>query len=278
MGERAGWRRQTLGSASVNSVGTFSIGLAILLQTSLPLLGSRQHAPQTTLADGSALDPMPIGPPPVRQAAGGALNTNLVFSQLLPETEAGSVLLGWLDANPQLLNLSIAPALRLDYLHTVRGVEGLRDRVYVHFVQTVQGVDVAETDVSFSFDPSVSPLRIDSLQSRLYAGIMVTSLPTQVDTAARLRIMQRTGSLNAQALPRRIRWIDGRWQALQEYMLPEQGLHGAINAEGEVHIWDDRQYCTVSGQVTGRGVMFNPVATGANLDTLPLPDLKIATA
>ena len=103
----------------MNSVKTFSMGLAILLLTSLPLLGSRQHAPQTTLADGSALDPMPITPPAVRQAVGGALNTNLVFSQLLPETEAGSVLQGWLDANPQLLNLSITPALRLDYLHAV---------------------------------------------------------------------------------------------------------------------------------------------------------------
>ncbi len=252
------------------------MGLAILLQTSLPLLGSRQHAPQTALADGSALDPMPIAPPPVRKAAGGAINTNLVFSPVLPETEAGSILQGWLDANPHLLNLSVTPSLRLDYLHTVHGVGGLRDRVYVHFVQTVQGVDVAGTDVSFSFDPSVSPLRIDSLRSSLYPGITIASLPTQADTAARLKITRRAGSINAQTLPRRIRWIDGRWQALQEYLLPEQGLHAAINAEGEIRVWDDRQYSIVSGQVTGRGVMFDPVATGANLNTIPLPDLKIA--
>ena len=122
----------------------------------------------------------------------------------------------------------------------------------------------------------MSPLRIDSLQSSLYPGIAITSLPAPADAAARLKITQRAGSLNARTLPRRIRWMDGRWQALQEYLLPEQGLHGAINAQGQVHIWDDRKYSTVSGQVTGRGVMFDPVATGANLNTIPLPDLKIA--
>ena len=166
-GACVGRRRSALESARVNSIGTFTIALAILLQTSLPVLGSRQHAPQTALADGSALDPTPIAPPPVRQAAGGAVNTNLAFSQLLPETEAGSILQAWLNANPQLLNLSATPALRLDYLRTVPGVEGLRDRVYVHFVQTVQGIDVAD-DRCFIFLRSIgepAPDRFTAIQS-----------------------------------------------------------------------------------------------------------------
>ncbi len=97
-------------------------------------------------------------------------------------------LLNIFRSHPELLNVAQTPELRVDYIHLVPGASGLRDRVYVRLVQTFQNIDVADADVSFSYDPSISPIQIESLQSRLYPAMAVASPQAPADPIARQQL------------------------------------------------------------------------------------------
>jgi hypothetical protein len=188
----------------------------------------------------------------------------------------GEAIIRYLKDHPEALGLQRTPDLRVDYITHVPGAQGLADRAYVNLIQTVNGVDVVGTSLSFSLDPRRTEIRLDDLQVRLYSELVsVPTGPVSLQSSRSL-LQQRVGARRIQSLDRKVRFLQGRWRTVQEFVLPDEGLRGAVDGSGQTFIWDDRVYATYSGNVTGRQVDFDPVATGANLPERPLPHLRIA--
>ena len=261
------------------------LSIAVVLSLLVRPLWAVRQPDQSVSIVSTTLDPAPVSPQPARptvnwvivpkdQLSAAALSLTTRGEQVPPEVSLP--LISYFQANPQVLNVAQTPELRADYVEYVPGLSGLRDRVYVRLVQTAQGLDVADTSVTFSFDPSIQPLRLDSLQARLYPAITASSIQLPDDRMARQQLVLRSGSSNAMLLSPKIRWMEGVWQALREYSLRENGLHAGVNAVGRSYVWDERVFGNYAGQITGRGVAFDPLNTGSNLNTLPLADLKIS--
>lgn len=172
--------------------------------------------------------------------------------------------------------------LRLLHVATVPAAEGRPAMVYVDFIQQLVGLDVEGTSVHFSVKLLEDRTALMFAQARVYPAVRLSASARLSVQAARAKAAESLGLDPQRATLRRagqrLRYLDGRWRRVQEARFEESAYKAVVDeVTGEGWLEEDRVYGTVQGNVKGRGVQFDPVTTGANLDPLTLSDLTVTT-
>ncbi len=179
--------------------------------------------------------------------------------------------------------------LRLDYVRIVPSLDGKAQDAYVRFVQQYSGVDIENSYVLITVKILSNWTIISSAQAQLYPQLKLksittqnTSLPSSVKAIEQnsLKTLGLEGTeVNKIEENRRVRFIDGRWHRVREVKYKESDYKAIIDEDThETWAEDTRVYGTIQGNVQGRGVEFNPQATGTNLKVLKLKDLKLSAS
>jgi len=73
--------------------------------------------------------------------------------------------------------------------------------------------------------------------------------------------------------------IGGKWRSVYLMLSDSKTLMAAVDTNtGETFAWDPRHKMNVDGKAQGRGVEFDPGATGTNLDVMPLAHAEVTTS
>ena len=250
---------------------------ATILGGQTPAWGFRDPGPQAA-SPGLALDSTPR-PPRAREA--NVIQNRMVPDVLLPgnpktESAIENALRDYVRDNPSLFGGITQNDLRLDYLKILPGAV---NSAYANFVQIAGGLDVDGGGVTFTVQVDSTKTLIQVIQVHLFpdAKKHVQTHPGKDKGAqnARRRLAPAMRNRPMSHLGAKIRWIKGKWRAVDEFGVDGTGLRAATDDRGETVLWDDRRYASVTGSVKGRGVLFNPAATGGNLAELLLKDLKV---
>jgi hypothetical protein len=241
------------------------------------------QSPETPrVLPGIELDDIPKLPPKPQNTSDSAQDLEPFSFFGNPKDEAGieQGLRTYITSILTDLEISSIDDLRLDYLKIVPGESGLADMAYAHFVQVSGGMDVDQSGLTFAIKLFPEESRVTNIQSRIFPDAARVAEPEIDPEWAEEKIRARLGKQadNYKIIPsgKKIRWIENQWKAVLEFNVEELGLHGAVDALGKTTLWDARVYAHIySGNVSGRGVRFNPGATGNNLDQLSLQDLGI---
>lgn len=173
-------------------------------------------------------------------------------------------------------------SLVVTHVSTVPGVAGASGTVYAQFAQQLHGLAIDGTSVHCSVKllPHASVLM--AVHATLYPTLRLTLRP-RLDHA-RVEALAKGAARLADRLTRAtqerqsIRYLHGRWRRVHEARFAETHEKAVVDVEtGETWTQDDRVYDTIQGRVRGRGILFDPIATGANLVTLDLGDLKVTS-
>ncbi len=242
------------------------------------------HGEESSPIQGLKLDERPSLPSSQEAPAARAVDLKGFF---LPDNPTDTskmeqALVAYLRDHPETFG-GVDPSrqLRLDYLKIVPGRAGLTDMAYAHFEQRSGPLPVVGGRVTFSL--KVSPkAKVTTLFSRLYLDVPIPSQMTLDKESAMKKVEERIKPLGSQAsikfLGSQIRFIQGHWRITQAFSIDFEltGLRAAVDSiTGKTFVWDETLHLDVSGKAEGRGVFLDPGATGDNLDTLPLSDLKI---
>ncbi|MBI3330703.1 MAG: hypothetical protein HYZ96_01165 [Candidatus Omnitrophica bacterium] len=154
--------------------------------------------------------------------------------------------------------------------------------VYVEFRQRYEGLDVEGTYVQLAVKLLEDRSVMVSAQAQLYPTLSVRpATPRAVDTCEQ----QAAEALGVSAkhvtllkAQRRLRYLGGRWRRIHEVRYAERTDKVAVDEDtGQTWLEEDRVYATIQGRVRGRGVLFDPIATGTTLATLDHQDLRVTT-
>ncbi len=172
--------------------------------------------------------------------------------------------------------------LRLSHAAVVPSPDGRSSMAYVQFIQQHESLDVENSYANFSVKLLRDRSLLVSAEARLYPELTLPPAARRLGAKAEVEAAEALGLEPAKAKPketrRLLRYIDGQWRRVEEVRFEESEWTGVVDADtGESWVQDDRVFAEVHGRVRGRGVRFNPIATGQNLETLNLPALQLAT-
>jgi hypothetical protein len=193
-------------------------------------------------------------------------------------------LLDLIKRNPAEFGGLSVDSLRTVVAQKVAGQEGLTDTVYVTFQQTLSGLPVEGTHLSFTVKLIAGKAMLVASSVQVYPKLTVDAFGRLSDGEILEKAFERlgrpTGSVSdLKPIGRRIMHMDGRWRSLHLLMSESTSLIGAVDVEtGEAFAWDARMPAAAGGSVAGRGVEFDPVHTGANLATMPLPNTEVTAS
>jgi subtilase family serine protease/ribosomal protein S20 len=177
--------------------------------------------------------------------------------------------------------------LRLDYVKIIPSVDGLAQDAYVRFVQQDSGADIENSFVLFTVKVLPNWTIISSAQAQLYPELKFKSVLPQAKALKSQSLEQNSLSslglegtrVNKTEEQRKVRFIDGAWRRVREVKYKESEYKAIVDEDSqETWVEDTRYYGDIQGKVEGRGVEFDPVATGANLKVFKLKDLKLSVS
>jgi subtilase family serine protease len=201
------------------------------------------------------------------------------------QEEIGVALINLLKISPQWLGEVPVKNLRLDYVKIVSSVDGRAQDAYVRFVQQHRGSDIEDSFVAFTLKIFPEWTMISSAQAQLYPKLKfrqgahrARALTDEIVDRESLKSLHLEGKrVSKKHDQRRVRFIDGQWRVVREIKYEESDYQAVIDeASEESWIEDMRMYGTIQGKVEGRGILFDPQATGTNLNILKLKDLKLS--
>jgi hypothetical protein len=196
------------------------------------------------------------------------------------ETELRSLI----DANPSRFGGIRSSALETVISKRVSGRAGLADVVYVGFRQKLDGSSVEGTFLNMTVRMSAADAVIVSESAQLYPDVSVNMQETLDDSQALENAFERlgrpTGSYNdVQPVGRKVMHLGGRWRYVSVHFSESKSLLAAVDLNtGEAFAWDPRVHAQGKGELIGRGVEFDPTATGTKLDRLAMPHAEIRTS
>ncbi len=202
------------------------------------------------------------------------------------EEQIGAAVINLLKVSPQWLGEVNVKHLRLDYVKIVSSADGRAQDAYVRFVQQHKGSDIQDSFGAFTLKILPDWTMISSAQAQLYPKLKfrtgarkVRALTDALVDRESLRTLRLEGKrVHKRHDKKRVRFIDGEWRQVREVKYEESDYQAVIDEDSEESwIEDMRMYGTVQGKVEGRGILFDPVATGTNLNILKLKDIKVST-
>lgn len=211
-----------------------------------------------------------------------------IWPRILPgtprtEEEVVATLRFLLAARSQWLGGLHPNALRLYHVATFPASAHQSAMVYVQFVQQQDGMDVEGSWAHFSVTLLTDRSVLVSAEALLYPQLSLPRAARRPLHMAQSRAANALGLDPATATPKRtrriLRHLEGRWRRVTEVRFRQHPYTGVVDEDTqEQWIQDDRLYGTIIGRTRGRGIQFNPLATGSNLVTLNLSDLTVQTA
>ncbi|MDP3723357.1 MAG: putative Ig domain-containing protein [Candidatus Omnitrophota bacterium] len=188
-----------------------------------------------------------------------------------------------LDQHPEWLGGLSPLSLAVNHVAIVPGQERQPDMAYVQFVQHAEGMPVEGTYVNCAVKLLDRRSVLMDAQATLYPQLRLPPR-TPRDLAAMLRSAAESVGLaagRAQAVRERhrVRYLGGRWRRIYELRFAQTYDAALIDTDvPESWIEDERLYESLQGRVQGRGVRFDPIATGQELPTLDLSSLRVTAA
>ncbi|MCB9757972.1 MAG: fibronectin type III domain-containing protein [Candidatus Omnitrophica bacterium] len=223
--------------------------------------------------------------PIIRDLRDLAMLKTVLSGQPKTEDEIGAALINLLKVSPQWLGEVPVKNLRLDYVHIVSSVDGRAQDAYVRFVQQHRGNDIQDSFVAFTLKILPDWTIISSAQAQLYPRLKLRAgahrarvLTNEIADRESLKSLRLDGKrVHKKHDRRKVRFIDGSWREVREIKYEESDYQSVIDENSDdVWVEDMRVYGTIQGKVEGRGILFDPSATGTNLNTLKLKDLKLS--
>jgi hypothetical protein len=194
--------------------------------------------------------------------------------------EIEQFLRGYLLSNPNVFGAVHVGQFRTDYVQEVRGTAGLADMLYVRFAQTSGDTDVEGGEAVFSVKKFSGSTNVVRAQGRFYQSVQTAPQGlnrSDAEAKAREKLASQNVKTDTTYIQTKIRFIDGHWRKLDEFSQSTDGLRAAVDlATGETYLWDNKVYADVTGTATGRVVAFDPLATGDNLTTAQLSNLRVS--
>ncbi len=189
----------------------------------------------------------------------------------------------YIDMNSSPLGGLRSSDFRLDYINVVPGKLGSADIGYANFIQRFGDLDVDGGLITFTVKILSNKTKVVSARANAYPEARTSGLLSLDQRSAKENVKKHLRSMNVESdlvpMGRKIRFIDGKWRTLEDFAVTARGLCSAVDLEtGETFLWDGRVFLDVTGSVNGRGVLFDPLATGTNLNQIPLSDLKVNLA
>lgn len=178
------------------------------------------------------------------------------------------------------LEINSLADLRLDYIRIVPGQSGLADMAYARFIQVSDGIEVDNGEITFTIKLYPQKALVTNMNANIFPDASAAQKPKIDKEWAKEKFQTRLGNHGKNrkfnSLGKKIRWIKNKWKVVEEFDMEDSGIRGAVDGSGETTVWDARLYAyTYTGYVKGRGVLFDPKATGDNLEQLLLQDLKV---
>ncbi len=188
----------------------------------------------------------------------------------------------YLAAHPDLLGGLKLSQLAVYYTGSTPAFGGQPAMVYVQFAQVHDGLEVAGAYVNCSVKLVNGRSVLVSIETNVYPRLILPKTVLQghapIEGEAVKALGLSPGQATLKSEHRRMRYLDGRWHRVRESRFTGEELQAVVDEDtGESWVEDDRVY-DASGTVKGRGVLFAPLATGTNLNTLNLPSLKVTAS
>ena len=188
----------------------------------------------------------------------------------------------YLKAHPEWLQGLSLGQLKLFYTSTIPATETRPAMTYVQFIQQVQGLEIQGSYVHFSVKILDDKSLIMSARSQVYPDLRLQAATPQDIKSMRKQAIQDLGLSPGRTTLKKekqlVRFINERWRRVYEFRFAESVFKGVVDSDtGESWIEDERIYETIQGRVQGRGILFDPIATGEDLDTFNLKDLEVET-
>lgn len=259
------------------------LGAALAVILSFPSFVHAIRKPDTISALGVDLDPMPAAPTAREvRTAETKLGRSLRLGSVGRSQDALSgAVMNALRSDPSLVGVAALPPLHLDYVTVVPGRNGLADRAYVRFVQRVGGLEVDGSGVTAMLLLGSDGVTLTDLRATLYPELVRSpGSPPSESQGRDFSVSRARGRAKAARVRHggaKVKWVGGRWRAVRQYDMDDVGLRSVVDGSGQSWVWDERHYARdYTGDAKGRGIRFDPAATGNNLEVLPLADLKFS--
>ena len=189
-----------------------------------------------------------------------------------------------INADPARFGGVAASSLETTISKRIEGRAGLADVIYIEFRQKHQGTTVEGTHLNFSVRVTASESSVVSETAQLYPNISVNTEGTLDDSQALENAFDRlgrpTGSYDdIQPVGRKVMHIGGRWRYVTVHYSDSKTLLAAVDLNtGEAFAWDPKVHAEAKGELIGRGVQFDPTATGNNIVDLAMPHAEVKTS
>lgn len=231
------------------------------------------------------------GADPLPAPASGGLSWRRSFAAApLPMAEAAPALdpagiEAWLreHVRSRPAEFGVAPdALRTLLVRRQEGREGLADAFSAVFQQTQDGVPVEGSYLTFTVQVFEGRPRLAASEARLFPGLSVDAAGGLGEDELAGRAAARLGvpASGLADLGPALMQVGGRWRRLRLFGSERRGLVAAVDAsDGASFLWDARIPIGAAARgVAGRGVLFDPAATGDALERLPLGHIEVKDA
>ncbi|PCI38991.1 MAG: hypothetical protein COB53_03910 [Elusimicrobia bacterium] len=203
-----------------------------------------------------------------------------------PQTAAAveSELRRLIDADPARFGGVPSSTLETTISKRIQGRAGLADIVDVEFRQTYHGAVVEGTFLHFTVRIGAAQSNVISETAQLYPNLTVNTDSTLDDAQALESAFERlgrpTGSYNdLQPVGRKVMHIGGHWRYVSVHYSDSKALLAAVDLNtGDAFAWDPKVHAESRGKLIGRGVHFDPPATGTNIVDLAMPHAEVKTS
>lgn len=179
-------------------------------------------------------------------------------------------------------------ALETVVSNKVEGRAGVTDTVYVNLQQKLAGLPVEGTYLNFTIKLIRGKAILVASSAQLYPKLSIDAMGRLSEGEIIGKAFERLGRPGTPAdlkrVGRRIMHVEGRWRAVSLLLSESASLMAAVDINsGEAFAWDPRMTLEApgeekSGRVAGRGVEFDPVNTGDNLDLMAMPHTQLKTS
>ncbi len=206
-------------------------------------------------------------------------------SSPLTENQVMDSVLSYLSLNPHLIgNLSV-DNLKIKYTSSIPADLYRPGMVYIHWVQQKNNSEIEGTYVNVSVSVSATKTVLLSLSGRVYPSLSsptysFLSSTTLIDPKekAEQALKLSSGTCVVEESQETIRYLGGEWLEVSKIKCAQSHLKAIVDKNSgltwlvDTRVWGDH---AILGTVQGRGVIFDPVVTGENLDILPLRHLEL---
>ncbi len=189
-----------------------------------------------------------------------------------------------IDENPARFGGVPSSELETTISKRIQGRPGLADIIDVEFRQKHNGETVEGTYLHFTIRVAPAQSNVVSETAQLYPGLSVNTEATLDDSQALENAFDRlgrpTGSYNdVSPVGRKVMHLGGKWRYVSVHYSESKILLAAVDLNtGEAFAWDPKVHARSKGELIGRGVKFDPPATGTNIVDLAMPHAEVTTS